>query len=332
METTRPSYARSAYETIKEITILLLIVFMIRTYVFGLYQVPSGSMEKTMFVGERFLGEKFSYLLRKPCAGEVVAFNAPTYPYASNPIHRLFQEYVLGPDNWTKRVIGVPGDHLKGVIENGCPVIYRNGEKLHEPYVNDSPLVYVLPAGDHALRAQIAAELLRQDSPVAHYSPDKIDELVTQLIKEHIHILKDHCTPKSYNPDYSIEAQPWYRMKDLTLLADAQGNIVYEMPNTPLTHHDMEINTNNPNQKFNGSDEFDIHLGADEYWLMGDNRLGSTDSRFIGPIAGRLIHGRIVFRIWSIDSDASWWLLDLIRNPIDFWSRIRWNRFFQIIT
>jgi hypothetical protein len=33
--------------------------------------------------------------------------------------------------------------------------------------------------------------------------------------------------------------------------------------------------------------------------------------------------------LWSIDSDESWWILDLLKNPIDFWKRVRWNRFFQ---
>ena len=41
-------------------------------------------------------------------------------------------------------------------------------------------------------------------------------------------------------------------------------------------------------------DEFDIHLGPDQYWAMGDNRLGSFDSRFWGPLARKLIHGKII--------------------------------------
>jgi hypothetical protein len=64
---------------------------------------------------------------------------------------------------------------------------------------------------------------------------------------------------------------------------------------------------------------------------MGDNRVGSKDSRYFGPIKEHLIHGRIVFRIWSIDSDESWWILDLIKHPIDFFSRVRWSRFLQPI-
>ena len=64
---------------------------------------------------------------------------------------------------------------------------------------------------------------------------------------------------------------------------------------------------------------------------MGDNRRGSGDSRSFGPVKRDSIHGRIVFRIWSIDSYESWWILDLIKNPISFWRRVRWERFFQVL-
>ena len=46
--------------------------------------------------------------------------------------------------NRTKRVIGLPGDRVKGVIEDGHPVIYVNGKKLDESaYINKYPLIYV---------------------------------------------------------------------------------------------------------------------------------------------------------------------------------------------
>ena len=80
-------------------------------------------------------------------------------------------------------------------------------------------------------------------------------------------------------------------------------------------------------------DIYDVHLGPNQYWMMGDNRQASSDSRDWGPLDANkiLIHGRIIFRIWSIDSDMSWWIVDLLKHPIDFWHRVRWSRFFQII-
>jgi signal peptidase I len=41
-------------------------------------------------------------------------------------------------------------------------------------------------------------------------------------------------------------------------------------------------------------------LPADEYWVMGDNRQGSRDSRYFGPITKSEIVGRAFLRIWPI--------------------------------
>ena len=128
---------------IESIIIILPLAFLIRTYIYGLYQVPTGSMETTMLVGEGFFADKFSYLFRPIKHGDIVTFNDPNFDYSDNYFVNLFQNNVWGPANWTKRIIGVPGDHIQGKIENGVPVLYRNGEKLDEPYLNKFPLLSV---------------------------------------------------------------------------------------------------------------------------------------------------------------------------------------------
>ena len=54
--------------------------------------------------------------------------------------------------------------------------------------------------------------------------------------------------------------------------------------------------TNNPEPEV-------IHLGADQYFVMGDNRTNSQDSRFFGPITKREIIGKADFVVWPF-SDA----------------------------
>jgi signal peptidase I len=274
----RPNKSKIA-QYIESFLIIVPIAFFIRTYFYGLYQVPTGSMETTMLVGERFFADKFSYLFRPIKYGDIITFNDPNFNYSHNYFTEVFQRYVWGPSNWTKRVIGLPGDHIKGVIEDGKPVIYRNGEKLDEPYLNKYPLIAVY-----------------NNKCLLH---------------------------SSYDENYSFHDQPFYRMDEYDVELGKRWSKTYDqdwlrLPQTPSF-----------DQYGRNVDIFDITLDSNQYWAMGDNRLGSYDSRFWGPLDGKLIHGKIIVRLWSIDSHESWWIVDLIRHPIDFWQRVRWSRFFQ---
>lgn len=272
-------------EYIQAFIVIIPIAFAIRTWGYGLYEVPTGSMETTLLRGERFVSDKFTFaFLRKPHRGEIIAFNSPLFNYSSHPVLNWWQHYVWGPENWTKRVIGLPGDHVVGKIEDGHPVIYINDEKLDEPYINKLTLIPTTLGWNE---------------------------------------------PRSYDPDYSYEDQPYYRMNGASIKMIQkifkENNIPsMRISGTPLAD--------------GGSDEFDIQLktkeqdGIDQYWVMGDNRLGSGDSRMFGTLDGSYIHGRIVFRLFSFDAENSWLIVDLIKHPLEFFGRFRWSRCLQSVS
>jgi signal peptidase I len=321
-------------QNITQLFFILLVVFLIRTFVFGLYQVPTGSMETTMLVGERFFADKFTYLFAKPQRGHIISLNSPLYRYSTNPLKRLYEEYVGiiirpsssfpffqldGPVNLTKRVIGLPGERIKGTVEDGKPVIYINDNKLDEPYLNKYPLIGVWKSDPNALIQSLNQEvfgLLSQNqlnrSELENYFSRRLDQ---------------NLLLKSYDPSVAYENQPFYRIKESLIVKGEDGKPILKMPGVPIEGTGSMIKPEGSKNYWHGTDEFYVELGPNQYWLMGDNRRNSGDSRVFGPVDGRLIHGRILFRIWSIDSNEDWWIVDLIKHPVDFWTRIRWSRF-----
>jgi len=296
---------RITQSPVLHIMLIMLGALLIRTFGYGLYRVPTGSMETTMLVGEFFFADKMSCLFAAPKHGEIIAFNDPTYDYSHNSIVNAFQRLIWGPSSWTKRVIGMPGDHIQGKIENGKPVVYRNDIKLDEPYLNEYPLIGVW---------QKSIKNIKQD-----------------FENNNNYLEGTLFSFKSFDPEKDYENQPWYAIDTGRVMEfqDGQPYVLHQHDpksrisddgNFILTRHDMlePLAT-----EWNGSDEFSIALGPNQYWVMGDNRCNSHDSRSFGPLDGNLIHGRIIFRIASIDSSS---LLDCVVHPSTFWKSIRWER------
>ncbi len=116
-------------ETSKSIFPVLLIVLVLRSFLFEPFQIPSGSMLPTLEVGDFILVNKYTYGLRLPVAGtKVVAINDPQPGDVM-----VFKEPANPNINFIKRVIGVPGDHIRYVKKS----LYINGKKLPESFVGE---------------------------------------------------------------------------------------------------------------------------------------------------------------------------------------------------
>lgn len=112
--------------SVAEWAVTLLLLLFATTTLAQPFVIPTGSMQDTLLVGDHLLVDKLAYAP----AGTIGKY---LLPY-QEPKHGDIIVFRYPPDitvTLVKRLIGVPGDHLK--IVNG--VVYRNGMRLNEPYV-----------------------------------------------------------------------------------------------------------------------------------------------------------------------------------------------------
>ena len=302
---------------IEAIVVAGSLVFVLRTYIFGLYHVPTGSAEPTILVGDRIWGNKMSYYLDKIKHGDSVIFDNPEFVFdRSSTINYYWQKYVGfpipilglsgGPDNWVKRVIAIPGDILEGRLEEGRTVIYRNDKRLYEiEYVNPYPLIRVVKTTGF-IDSRFLSLL-----PVASF--------LRKMVK---------TVDYTYDPTKTFDNQPFYNMKSNEVVRKADYTPFMRKAYSP-TYEYSSIS----GSRGRSVDNFGpIRIPEGKYWVMGDSRKNSKDSRFWGFLDEDLIHGRASFIIYSVDSEEPLWLFELIKHPIDFWFKsIRWNRFLKWI-
>lgn len=102
---------------------VLLLVFVLRSFLIEPFQIPSESMVPTLEVGDFILVNKFSYGIRLPLA------NTKVIPI-SDPKRGDVMVFFPPHDNryFIKRVIGLPGDTVR--LSNS--VLYVNGEKYEQ--------------------------------------------------------------------------------------------------------------------------------------------------------------------------------------------------------
>jgi signal peptidase I len=101
---------------------VILVVFLLRSFLFEPFKIPSGSMMPTLLTGDLILVNKFSYGLRLPVLNTKVTEGTP--PARGDVM--VFRYPPKPSMDYIKRVVGVPGDEVaylnKKLTVNGQPV------------------------------------------------------------------------------------------------------------------------------------------------------------------------------------------------------------------
>lgn len=133
----------------------------IQAFLIKPYQIPSGSMEPTLDVGQRVLVNRFIYQFTSPKIGDIVVFHPPAGAdrgdecgIAREPDQPCSRPTSQRSDqNFIKRIVAGPGDRIS--IRNGHPVV--NGEIAEEDFIRSCqggsacnlPKPIVVPPGDY---------------------------------------------------------------------------------------------------------------------------------------------------------------------------------------
>lgn len=144
-----PSFWRMVLGWLKEIGVVLvsalILSFLIKTFFFQSFWIPSSSMEPTLDIGDRILVTKWRPGPLDLRQGDVVVFKDPSdwlgaqsiVVQESNWLGDVLTFIGVMPDDsgkhLVKRVIGLPGDTVECRSVDGD--VFVNGEALVEPYL-----------------------------------------------------------------------------------------------------------------------------------------------------------------------------------------------------
>jgi signal peptidase I len=121
---------RTIVEWVLIIVGAFLVAFVVKTFLIQAFYIPSDSMEPTLEDNDRVLVNKLSYDLHDVHRGDLVVFERPEADTDATGIKDLI-----------KRVVGLEGE----TIEARDGIVYIDGERLDEPYVEEGTPTLNLP-------------------------------------------------------------------------------------------------------------------------------------------------------------------------------------------
>jgi signal peptidase I len=122
----KKDFAESVRSFVAEWTVTILLLVFGTSTLLQAFVVPTGSMEDTVLIGDHMFVDKLAYSPQGP----VSRFLLPYTPVKRGDIV-VFKYPVNIRENYIKRIVAVPGDHLKVVNKE----LWLNGKKMQEPYV-----------------------------------------------------------------------------------------------------------------------------------------------------------------------------------------------------
>ncbi len=324
---------------------------VIRGLLFSAYAIPTGSMEGTLLTGDYLFVSKISYGPRMPITpvsipflesrigeskiktywdgiefpyfrlpglgevkrGDIVVFNYP--PDAGNNPVDMRVHYI-------KRCLGIPGDvvaivNAKVYINNQ---LFKNAPDAQTSYLVRTDGNGVNPELLKDLKIEIFQQLTTNDY-VMIIPPASFNDFKS---RENIKSVTEVVTPKgvyeeSVFPHNSLVK--WNQDNFGPLTIPARGWTIKLNESTLAlyrtaieTYENNKVDISGGNIILNGAKADTYTFKMNYYWMMGDNRHNSEDSRYWGFVPEDHIVGKAMITWLSTDKDAA---------PLE---KIRWSR------
>ncbi|MFN4082264.1 MAG: signal peptidase I [Bacteroidia bacterium] len=260
---------------------------------------------------------------------DVVVFNYPGRPGEIDDIRPIDKK-----ENYIKRCLAIPGDTIQVigglVFINGKPVEQPERSQLKyfvkfDPNYawNETSFKKILRKYDISEGEQLHGDL-DFALPLSYKNKLKMEAepgiLQVDTLMPDYNTFQNYIYP--YNPNFSWNTDyygPLYvPRKGDTINLDSNTYILYKRVIADYERNTLELK--NGEVLLNGKPET-IYIFKDNYYfMMGDNRHNSADSRFWGFVPETNVVGKAVFVWMSYDKDAP-----------KIWEKIRWNRVFRFI-
>ena len=383
-------------EWVDAIVFALVAATFIRMFFIEAYTIPTGSMEKSLLVGDYLFVSKLNYGPKVPqtplsfplvhnvmpiVGGEsystaiqndyrrlkgfgkvkrndIVVFGFPNgdtvlkalpqddyYQIVRiNGNNREYTQRMYGPvivrpddkkDNYVKRCVAIPGDTLR--IINGT--VYVNG--VQQPQFDGIQSTYTVYTNGSSINPKILENIgldyggLYFDSTLRGYPEMTLTKSELEQIEKLPVVVEIRENIDTYPPDYPdshITLFPfstdfkWTRDNYGPLWIPARGaTVTLSLENLPLyrriitAYEDNTLEVVDGQIIINGQPCNEYTFRQDYYFMMGDNRHHSSDSRYWGFVPEDHIVGTPVMIWLSIDKNRS------------FPFNIRWGRIFDLV-
>lgn len=232
-------------------------------------------------------------------------------------------------ENYVKRCVGMPGQTLE--IKNR--VVYLDGKANKEPdEVQYRYLVYT----NGMLPQDFCRELgISQEDLMMYYAQESVYNMpLTPAAKAALAARKDLVKRIENVPEedagglYPVNKKTgwtldnygpvWIPKRGATVDLTLENLPLYERPIHAYEGNALEVKDGKI--FINGKETTKYTFKMDYYWMMGDNRHNSADSRFWGFVPEDHVVGKPIFIWLSLDQDRGW--LD---------GKVRWNRLFKCV-